>query len=42
MREGYDPAVTADPIYFNDRRQAAFVPLDGALYERIEAGQQRL
>ena len=42
MREGYDPAVTADPIYFNDRRRGAFVSLDRALYERIQAGQLRL
>jgi fatty-acyl-CoA synthase len=42
MREGYDPAGAADPIYFNDRRQGAFVPLDRSLYERIHAGQLRL
>jgi fatty-acyl-CoA synthase len=42
MREGYDPAGTADPIYFNDRRRGAFVSLDRALHERIQAGQLRL
>ena len=37
-RDGYDPAVTADAIYFNDRLREAFVRLDAALYERIQTG----
>jgi fatty-acyl-CoA synthase len=42
MREGYDPAGTTDPIYFDDRARRAFVPLDQALFDRIQAGQLRL
>ena len=41
-REGYDPDVTADAIYFNDRARQAFVKLDAALYERIQTGKMRL
>jgi fatty-acyl-CoA synthase len=37
-REGYDPAATGDAIFFNDRRKGAFVPLDGALFGRIQSG----
>jgi fatty-acyl-CoA synthase len=43
VREGYDPASTSDPIYFNDRGRAAFLPLDQALFERIQqAGRPKL
>ena len=41
-RDGYDPDVTADPIYFDDRAGGAFVPIDAALHRRIEAGEIRL
>ena len=41
-REGYDPAATADAIYFDDRARDAFVKLDAALYERIRTGNLRL
>jgi len=39
VREGYDPAVTSDVIYFNHRECGAFVRLDAELYHRIQAGQ---
>ena len=42
VREGFDPAATDDPIYFNDPQRKAFVRLDPALYDRISAGQVRL
>ena len=42
VRDGYDPDATSDTIYFNDRRESAFVPLDNALYIRIQKGQIRL
>jgi fatty-acyl-CoA synthase len=42
QRDGFDPAATSDPIYFDDAAKNAFVPLDGALYERINAGTMRL
>ncbi|HTR35289.1 MAG TPA: long-chain-acyl-CoA synthetase [Bryobacteraceae bacterium] len=38
-RQGYDPAATSDPIYFNDPGEQAFIRLDQALYDRIRAGQ---
>jgi fatty-acyl-CoA synthase len=41
-REGYDPAVTADVIYFNDRVHQSFVKLDAVLYERLQTGNVRL
>jgi fatty-acyl-CoA synthase len=42
VKEGFDPAVSADPIYFNDPAAHAFVRLDDALYQRIRAGGTRL
>ena len=42
VRDGFDPAATSDPIYFNDPQANAFVPLDAALYQRIENGDIRL
>ena len=39
MRQGYDPTVTGDPIYFNDSKRRAFVRLDGPLYDRIQKGK---
>jgi fatty-acyl-CoA synthase len=40
--EGYDPAIVADELYFNDRERQSFVPLDRALFDRIQAGDIRL
>jgi fatty-acyl-CoA synthase len=42
VREGFNPAATPDPIYFNDPQARAFVPLDSALYAKIERGEVRL
>jgi fatty-acyl-CoA synthase len=42
IREGYDPAATSDALYFSDRAIAAFVPLDAALFARIQDGDVRL
>ena len=42
MRQGYDPTVVADAIYFNDPGRQAFVPLDRSLYKRIRAKAVRL
>ncbi len=41
-RQGYDPAQIPDEIYFDDRQRACYVPLDAALYQRLQAGQERL
>lgn len=41
-QEGFDPAVIADPMLFDDAQRGAYVPLDPALYARIVAGQVRI
>ncbi|MBL8588020.1 MAG: long-chain-acyl-CoA synthetase [Methylobacteriaceae bacterium] len=40
--EGFDPARVIDPLYFSDAQAQAYVPLDGALHERIVGGAMRL
>jgi fatty-acyl-CoA synthase len=40
--EGFDPARIRDPLYFDDPRAGAYVPLDAALYADIAAGRIRL
>jgi fatty-acyl-CoA synthase len=40
--EGYDPAATRDPIYFDDRTGRVFVELDDALYRRLSRGAIRV
>ena len=40
-RQGYDPSATADVLYFNHPEREAFVRLDQALYDRIQAGEIR-
>ena len=42
VKEGFDPAAVKDEIYFNDPVQGAFVPLDLALYEKIQTKGFRL
>jgi fatty-acyl-CoA synthase len=42
VREGFDPALTSDAMYFDDPGLRAFVRLDAALYDRIRAGRMRL
>ena len=42
VKDGFNPAATGDPIYFNDPQARAFVPLDSALHQRIEKGELRL
>jgi fatty-acyl-CoA synthase len=41
-REGYDPAVIRDAVYFNDPDRQAFVRLDAELCERVQTGRVRL
>jgi fatty-acyl-CoA synthase len=41
-KQGYDPGLTSDAIYFDNPETQSFRPVDGALYERIQAGQIRL
>ncbi|HEY4855404.1 MAG TPA: long-chain-acyl-CoA synthetase [Xanthobacteraceae bacterium] len=42
VQEGFDPACSGDPIYFNDPRRQAFVRMDGELYRDINAGKTRI
>jgi fatty-acyl-CoA synthase len=41
-RQGYDPAATSDAIFFDDPARQAFVQLDRARYQQIQAGKARL
>jgi fatty-acyl-CoA synthase len=42
VQEGFDPACSGDPIYFNDPRRQAFVRMDAELYRDINAGKIRI
>jgi fatty-acyl-CoA synthase len=42
VKQGFDPGGIGDPIYFNDPQRKAFVRLDPALYDEINAGRIRL
>ncbi|WP_237477531.1 long-chain-acyl-CoA synthetase [Lichenibacterium dinghuense] len=42
VRDGFDPAQTADPLYADDREAGAYRPLDAALHARIAAGAFRV
>ena len=42
VREGFDPAATGDPIYFNDPQAKRSCGSTPALYRRIESGEVRL
>ena len=41
-RQGFDPEVIGEPIYFNDPAAKAFVRIDAPLYQRICSGEIRL
>jgi len=42
MRGGFDPANICDPLYVDDPRSQAYVPIDAALYAELSAGKIRL
>lgn len=42
VRQGYDLAQTGDLTYFDDPERCAYVPVDRALYERIQHREFRL
>jgi fatty-acyl-CoA synthase len=42
VREGFDPALVADPLYFDDAAAGRYVPLDPALRLEILSGARRL
>jgi fatty-acyl-CoA synthase len=41
-KEGFDPALVSDAVFFDDARAGAYVRLDAALYGRILSGEVRL
>jgi fatty-acyl-CoA synthase len=42
VREGFDPAVVREPLYFDDPQSGRYIPLDAALFAAIAAGRMRL
>ena len=42
QRDGYNPAITPDRIYFDDSTEHAFVPVDAALYAGLQSGKLRV
>jgi fatty-acyl-CoA synthase len=42
QRAGFDPTQVTDPLYFDDPRVGAYVPLDAALYAAITTGSIRV
>ena len=42
QREAFDPAQVRDPLYFDDSRAGAYVPLDEVSHQEIAAGRIRL
>jgi hypothetical protein len=42
MRQGYDPAASADACYFDDPDREEFVRLDKPLFDRLQGGAVRL
>ncbi len=42
VRQGYDPGASTDALYFDSPEASAFVPLDRALYQRIQGKEFRL
>jgi fatty-acyl-CoA synthase len=41
LEYGFDPARSADPLYFDDPRVQTYVPIDAALFAAITAGDLR-
>ena len=41
VRQGFDPSLCADPLYFNHPKRCAYAALDATLYDDINAGAIR-
>jgi len=41
VKEGFDPEVIGDPLYFLDVKAAAYVPIDAALHRSLRSGEVR-
>ena len=42
VKEGFDPKVLGDPLYYRDPEKGGYVPLDPSAFERIEQGEIRV
>ena len=42
VRDGFDPAVVADPLFVEDREAGAYRPIDAAIHARSAAGTLKL
>ena len=42
VREGFDPMLVSDPLFFRSDVEKTFIPLDQALRSRIISGQIRV
>ena len=42
VAEGFDPERVSDPLFFLDVKEGRYVPLDSAMYQKIQGGQIRL
>jgi fatty-acyl-CoA synthase len=42
VREGFDPLLLTDPLFYRDPKSGAYRPLDAASYARIVDGSIRL
>lgn len=41
-KEGFDPSVVKDPLFYLDARTGCYVALDQEAYTRIQAGEEKL
>ncbi|PNI69062.1 SLC27A4 isoform 2 [Pan troglodytes] len=41
-KEGFDPAIVKDPLFYLDAQKGRYVPLDQEAYSRIQAGEEKL
>uniref|UniRef100_A0A8C2YGS8 Very long-chain fatty acid transport protein n=1 Tax=Coturnix japonica TaxID=93934 RepID=A0A8C2YGS8_COTJA len=41
-KQGFDPTLVKDKLYFLDCRQGRYLPLDQEAFDRIQSGQQKL
>ena len=42
VKQGFDPSIVSDPLYFRDDAVKSFVPLNRELFEKIKQGQVRV
>lgn len=41
-KEGFNPTVVKDPLFYLDARKGCYVALDQEAYSRIQAGEEKL